>query len=140
MLIEPLQRPRRVAVTWKNWVFDSDHLAIVRDHRQPLEQPHARHFQHRQAQGTGPQQIGIAQHRVRQLQSLRHFLLIRRGLGADRQHLCAQRLKLGQVIAITDVLRGATARTWDVISAFRQWHTRLTGHGVGIHHHKPLKG
>ena len=37
MLIEPLQRPRRVAVTWKNWVFDSDHLAIVRDHRQPLE-------------------------------------------------------------------------------------------------------
>ena len=75
----------------KHGIEDLGDDAIAHDQREALDECHARDLERRQAKAAGQGQRDVAQELEGQVQPLRGFALILRGLCAESEYACAQR-------------------------------------------------
>ena len=98
---------------------------------------HAAGMKRWQLQAFGKRHVMVTQNSKRQMQALRHLLLILSGLRAQAKYLRAEFGEFIVVVFVRDVLWCATARAGNLIPPRRQGHAGLTGHRVTVNHHIP---
>ena len=73
------------------------------------------------------------------MESLRHFLLIVRGLNAQAKYFGFQRFEFLVVISKRTSLWSTTSRPGNLIPSVRQGHIGLTGHWITVDHQEVLE-
>lgn len=107
---------------------------VANHQRQPLDQAHALHFEHRQAQRVARLEFGVAQDFKRQMQSRNRLLLVFGGLRAESKCLDAELAELGHQIAETAALRRAASRTGNHVPPVRERLSGNAGSRIAIDH------
>ena len=96
---------------------------------------HAVGMKRRQLQSFGKRHVMVTQNGERQMQTLRHLLLVLGGLCAQAKHLRTEFGEFIVMVFVRCVLRRAAARTGNLIPPRRQGYAGLTGHGVTVNDH-----